>query len=197
MILYSLLDSDSSLHLENQIIRPTSSYQLTDINFYAPKGTLIGICGEPGSGKSSLLLAIMGQLNYVKGHVTIDGTMSYVPENVCLFEGTVKENIIMGDIFDSTLYYKTIQACHLSEDINQLPGTDDTDICISHLSIIQKQKIALARAVYSNRNINLFDNPLKDANTEEALKIFEKSIIQILKEQTVIIVTDRIEVSTL
>ncbi|KAK0082416.1 hypothetical protein PV325_010425 [Microctonus aethiopoides] len=189
----NLLDSGSSLHLENQIIRPTSSYQLTGINFYAPKGKLIGICGEPGSGKSSLLLAIMGQLNYVKGHVTIDGTMSYVPENVCLFEGTVKENIIMGDIFDSTWYYKTIQACHLSEEINQLPGTDDTDIYQSHLSVIQKQKIALARAVYSNRNINLFDNPLKDANTEEALKIFEKSIIQILKDQTVIIITDRIE----
>lgn len=160
-----------------------------------PKGKLIGICGASGSGKSSLLLAIMGQLNRINGQVTIDGNMSYVPEDFNLFEGTLKENIVMNESFDSSWYYKSIQACNLTNDISLLPGSDDTDVHTVELTMIQKQKIALARAVYANRDINLLDNPLRDSDVIESLEIFDKAIVQVLGLKSVVIITDKVQVS--
>lgn len=165
---------------------------LSDVNFYAQKGKIIGICGPTGSGKSSLLLTIMGQLNHVSGHVAIDGSCSYVPEDPWLFEGTLKENIIMGETLDPSWYYKTIQASNMSKDLFFLPGSDDTDISIVDLTNSQKQKIAFARAIYTSKDINLFDNPLKDVEQNEALEIFEKSI-KLLGGKTIIIVTNKIK----
>lgn len=125
----------------------------------------------------------------------MDGNCSYVPEYFCLFEGTLKDNIIMGENFNSSWYYKTIQACHLSEDIAHLPGTDDTDISQVDMTMIQKQKITLARAIFANKDINILDNPLVNMDLLESLEIFEKAIVQILSEKTVILVTDRVQVS--
>ncbi|XP_063982837.1 ATP-binding cassette sub-family C member 5-like isoform X2 [Diachasmimorpha longicaudata] len=175
-----------------QMTNLSPSHTLTDVNFYAPKGRLIGVCGSSKSGKSSLLLAIMGQLHHAGGHVAIDGSCSYVPDEAGLFEGTVKENITLGDAFDASWYYKTIQACRLNEDVNSLPGSDDTDVTTVELTTCQRQKIALARAVYSNRDINLLDNPLGDVERAEGNEIFEKAIVQMLGEKCVILVSDKI-----
>ncbi|XP_057332166.1 ATP-binding cassette sub-family C member 11-like isoform X1 [Microplitis mediator] len=174
-------------------LKASLSPELIDINFYVPKGKLIGICGASGSGKSSLLLAIMGQLNRINGQVTIDGNMSYVPEDFNLFEGTLKENIVMNESFDSSWYYKSIQACNLTNDISLLPGSDDTDVHTVELTMIQKQKIALARAVYTNRDINLLDNPLRDLDKIESLEIFDKAIVQVLGLKSVVMITDKVQ----
>ncbi|XP_011301342.1 multidrug resistance-associated protein 9 isoform X2 [Fopius arisanus] len=168
-------------------------HTLVDINFYAPKGRLIGVCGSSKSGKTSLLLGIMGQLNHSGGHVAIDGSCSYVPEEASLLEGTLKENITLGEAFDASWYYKTIQACKLNDDLNSLPGNDDTDVSTVELTNSQRQKIALARALYNNKDINLLDNPLRNVEKTEGLDIFEKAIIQILGEKCVILVSDKIQ----
>ncbi|XP_034940378.1 multidrug resistance-associated protein 9-like isoform X2 [Chelonus insularis] len=190
---YFVSDNDNLSCLDNQVTNTSS--ELIDINFYVSKGRLVGICGASGSGKTSLLLSIMGQLNRVNGQVTIDGTLSYVSEAFCLLEGTFKENIVMEEPFDSTLYYKTIQACNLNTDISLLPGSDDTDISTVDLSASQKQKIAFARAVYTNKDIILLDNPLKDVDLNESLEIFEKSL-KILGNKTIIMISDKIQFLT-
>ncbi|XP_015127740.1 multidrug resistance-associated protein 9 [Diachasma alloeum] len=176
-----------------QMTNLSPSHTLLEVNFYAPKGRLIGVCGSSKSGKSSLLQAIMGQLHHAGGHVAIDGSCSYVPEEAGLFEGTLKENIILGEAFDASWYYKTIQACRLNEDLNSLPGSDDTDVSTVELTNCQRQKIALARAVYNNRDINLLDNPLGDVERPEGTEIFEKAIVQLLGEKCVILVSDKIQ----
>ena len=75
-----------------------------------------------------------------------------------------------------------------------LPGSDDTDLSLVNLTAAQKEKIVLARAVYTQRDINLLDNPLSDVETEESKDIFEKSIIHALSSKTVIMISDRVQV---
>ncbi|XP_043289831.1 ATP-binding cassette sub-family C member 12-like isoform X2 [Venturia canescens] len=181
---------------ENQAARFPDSHSiesLVDINFYAPKSKLIGICGSRGSGKTSLLLSLMGHLNIVSGRVTIDGSCSYVSQVPWLFEGTLKENILFGDSLDSSWYYKTIRSCNLAGDLALLPGSDDTDLSTVNLTLGQQQKIVLARAVYTQRDINLLDNPLADVEPEESKDIFEKSVILALGTKTVIMVSDKVQ----
>ncbi|XP_046423906.1 ATP-binding cassette sub-family C member 12-like isoform X1 [Neodiprion fabricii] len=190
----------SQFYLENQDGPPirfnalSVTHTLTDINFYAPKGKLIGICGQPGSGKSSLLLALMGHLHHISGHVTRDGTCSYVSETPWLLEGTLKENIIFGETFDSNRYYKALQSCQLNADITLLPASDDTDLTEVNLSPAQKQRITLARAVYARRDINLLDNPLADvSDVNESNQIFEKCFLEAMGRKTVIMVSEKIQ----
>lgn len=126
---------------------------LSDIHFGAPKGKLVGICGHVGSGKSSLLLAALGQLRMTKGHILREGTCAYVSQQAWIVNGTFKENILFGEEFDAKRYYHTITICNLKEDLNMLPGGDDTEIGERgvNLSGGQKQRVALARAYYANR----------------------------------------------
>lgn len=185
---------ESSENIPSRFATLTPVESLVDINFYAPKAKLIGICGSPGSGKTSLLMSLMGHLHSVSGHVTIDGTCSYVSQVPWLFDGTLKENILFGENLDSAWYYKTLRACNLTEDIAQLPGADDTDLSFVNLTLAQKQKIVLARAIYTQRDINLLDNPLSDVENDESKEIFEKSIVHALASKTVIMISDRVQV---
>ncbi|XP_015584706.1 multidrug resistance-associated protein 9 isoform X2 [Cephus cinctus] len=185
------VENHEGIPVRFQVLTPTDT--LTDINFYAPKGKLIGICGQPGSGKTSLLLSLMGHLHHISGHVAMDGSCAYVPELPWLLEGTLKENILFGEIFNSNRYYRAIHSCLLHNDMNCLPESDDTDLAFVKMRPAQKQRIALARAVYVHREINLLDNPLADVDINESKDIFEKCIMHAMGSKTVIMVTDKIQ----
>ena len=126
---------------------------LSDIKFGASKGGLIGICGHVGSGKSSLLLAALGQLKMTNGHILREGSCAYVSQQAWIVNATFKENILFGSQFDAKRYYQALTVCSLKEDLNMLPGGDETEIGERgvNLSGGQKQRVALARALYANR----------------------------------------------
>lgn len=126
---------------------------LSDIKFGASKGGLIGICGHVGSGKSSLLLAALGQLKMTNGHILREGSCAYVSQQAWIVNATFKENILFGNQFDAKRYYQALTVCSLKEDLNMLPGGDETEIGERgvNLSGGQKQRVALARALYANR----------------------------------------------
>lgn len=126
---------------------------LTDITFGAPKGKLIGICGQVGSGKSSLLLAILGQLQIIKGQLSREGSCAYVSQQAWIVNATLKENILFGEQFDAKRYYQALTICSLKDDLNMLPGGDETEIGERGINLSggQKQRVALARAFYANR----------------------------------------------
>lgn len=151
----SSLTTDRSTELENLNQPQEVKYieVLGDIHFGALKGKLVGICGHVGSGKSSLLLAALGQLRMTKGHILREGTCAYVSQQAWIVNGTFKENVLFGEEFDAKRYYHTITICNLKEDMNMLPGGDDTEIGERgvNLSGGQKQRVALARAYYANR----------------------------------------------
>ncbi|CAL1686666.1 unnamed protein product [Lasius platythorax] len=189
--------TDNPTELENLNQPQEAKYVevLGDIHFGAPKGKLVGICGHVGSGKSSLLLAALGQLRMTKGHILREGTCAYVSQQAWIVNGTFKENILFGEEFDAKRYYHTITICNLKEDLNVLPGGDDTEIGERgvNLSGGQKQRVALARAYYANRDIYFLDDPLSAVDAYVGSYIFEKLIVEALRNKSVLFVTHNIQ----
>ncbi|XP_063987781.1 ATP-binding cassette sub-family C member 5-like isoform X1 [Diachasmimorpha longicaudata] len=164
---------------------------LSDITFEAAKKKLIGICGNVGSGKSSLLKAALGQLRITTGKLSRDGSCAYVSQQAWILNATFRENIIFGNAFDAQRYYAAVALCELQEDLDLLPAADDTEIGERgvNLSGGQKQRIALARAFYANRDIYFLDDPLSAVDVNVGKYIFENLILRALSEKTIIFVT--------
>jgi ATP-binding cassette subfamily C (CFTR/MRP) protein 1 len=142
--------------------RHESKTVLRDIHFVAHKGELTCIVGRVGTGKSSLLQSILGDLWKEKGEVKVNGTVAYVAQQPWIMNATVKENIIFGHRYDSNFYEKTVKACALLDDFVQLPDGDETVVGERGISLSggQKARVALARAVYARADIYLFDDCL-------------------------------------
>ena len=129
--------------------------------------TLHVIAGPTGSGKSSLLSAILGQMTHQKGRIaSANKSIAYVSQEAWIQYKTIKENILFGKALEATLYRKVIQSCALEEDFWIIPEGDETMIVENgvNLSGGQKQRIFLARAVYSNADIYLLDDCLSAVN---------------------------------
>jgi ABC-type transport system involved in cytochrome bd biosynthesis fused ATPase/permease subunit len=135
---------------------------LQGINFSASKGELSCIVGRVGSGKSSFLQSILGDLYKVTGEVTVHGSIAYVAQQAWVMNATVKENIVFGHRWDPTFYDKTVKACALLEDFAQLPDGDSTEVGERGISLSggQKARLTLARAVYARADIYLLDDCL-------------------------------------
>ncbi|XP_020289981.1 multidrug resistance-associated protein 5-like isoform X2 [Pseudomyrmex gracilis] len=190
--------ADNPMELES-LSQPTQEAKyvevLSDIHFGAPKGKLVGICGHVGSGKSSLLLAALGQLRMTKGQILREGTCAYVSQQAWIINGTVKENILFGENFDARRYYYTVTICDLKDDLNMLPGGDDTEIGERGINLSggQKQRVALARAYYANRDIYFLDDPLSAVDAYVGSYIFENLILEGLRNKSVLFVTHNIQ----
>ncbi|GLG94758.1 Uncharacterized protein GBIM_01889 [Gryllus bimaculatus] len=155
-------------HREIDDVEMQAKTVLKEINFEAPKERLIGICGDTSSGKTALIWALLGQINPVYGSDKLlrDGTYAYVGQNPWIMEATLRENVLFNEPFIHKRYYHVIHCCSLNDDIGQLSGGDQTLISESTLTLGQKQRIALARALYANRQfLKLCDEifVLKDA----------------------------------
>ncbi|XP_023646215.1 ATP-binding cassette sub-family C member 12 isoform X1 [Paramormyrops kingsleyae] len=168
---------------------------LRNINFVLPKGGLLGICGNVGSGKTSLISSILEQLHLHHGLVSANGTFAYVAQQAWIFHGTVRDNILMGEEFDEDRYSKVISACSLKPDLEILPFGDKTEIGERGLNLSggQKQRVSLARAVYSNKDILLLDDPLSAVDSHVGKHIFEECIKKELKGKSVILVTHQLQ----
>ncbi|KAK3908119.1 Multidrug resistance-associated protein 5 [Frankliniella fusca] len=168
---------------------------LSSLNLSATKGQMVGICGPVGSGKSSLLQAILGQMRLIDGQFARDGSCAYVSQNAWIINGTLRENILFGEPFVSTRYYTVINSCALNEDLNQFPGGDLTEIGERGINLSggQKQRIALARALYASRDIYLVDDPLSAVDINVATHIFENYFKKELREKTVVLVSHQVQ----
>ncbi|CAK9831718.1 ATP-binding cassette sub-family C member 5 [Anthophora retusa] len=168
---------------------------LSDIGFGAVKGGLIGICGHVGSGKSSLLLATLGQLKMTNGHILREGSCAYVSQQAWIVNATFKENILFGNQFDAKRYYQALTVCNLKEDLNMLPGGDETEIGERGINLSggQKQRVALARALYADRDIYFLDDPLSAVDAHVGSYIFKNLILGALKNKCVLFVTHQVQ----
>uniref|UniRef100_A0A8C2ZVZ5 ATP binding cassette subfamily C member 12 n=1 Tax=Cyclopterus lumpus TaxID=8103 RepID=A0A8C2ZVZ5_CYCLU len=168
---------------------------LRNICFTLPKGNLLGICGNVGSGKTSLISSILEQMHLLQGSITADGTFAYVSQQAWIFHGTVQENILMGEPFDQSKYNKVVDVCSLRADLDILPYGDQTEIGERGLNLSggQKQRISLARAVYSNRDIFLLDDPLSAVDAHVGKHIFEECIKKELQGKSVILITHQLQ----
>uniref|UniRef100_A0A915IZK5 ABC-type glutathione-S-conjugate transporter n=1 Tax=Romanomermis culicivorax TaxID=13658 RepID=A0A915IZK5_ROMCU len=166
---------------------------IRDINLAIPKGHLTAVVGKVGSGKSSLLLSILGEMEHLSGYVAVNGSIAYVTQQAWIQNMSLKDNILFGRPFNDTLYDKVLDVCSLKTDIKNLPDGDATEIGEKGINLSggQKQRVSLARAVYHNADIYLFDDPLSAVDAHVGKHIFEKVLSNdgILKHKTRILVT--------
>jgi ABC-type multidrug transport system fused ATPase/permease subunit len=135
---------------------------LSNINLIAKKGELDCIVGRVGSGKSSIMQAILGDLYKLDGEVMLRGKVAYVSQLAWIMNGTIKENILFGHKYDPEFYQRVIKACALTVDLSALPKGDKTEVGEKGISLSggQKARVALARAVYARADVYLLDDPL-------------------------------------
>eukprot|EP00058_Branchiostoma_floridae_P006725 XP_002592213.1 hypothetical protein BRAFLDRAFT_84642 [Branchiostoma floridae] len=169
--------------------------KLFDINLTMFKGTLLGVCGSVGAGKSSVISAILNEMRLVKGDVAVEGKIAYVAQQAWILNATVRDNILFGEDFNSIKYDQVIEACCLKPDFEQLPGGDLTEIGERgvNLSGGQKQRISLARALYADKDIYLLDDPLSAVDAHVGEHIFRQYIKEGLRGKTVFFVTHQLQ----
>ena len=148
---------------------------LQNINFIVPLGSLTAVVGKVGTGKSSLLSSVLGEIKKVNGEVFKKGSVAYVSQEAWIQNSTLRDNVLFGKIYNKENYNGVIQACALETDFNILPGGDMTEIGEKGINLSggQKQRISLARAVYNNADIYLLDDPLSAVDANVAKHIFD------------------------
>jgi ATP-binding cassette subfamily C (CFTR/MRP) protein 1 len=163
------------------------------------KGSLVAIVGSVGSGKTSFLSAINGEL---KNHsnlsrVQVDGKIGYCPQQAWVRNCSVRENIVFDQPFDEERYRQVIEQCALENDFANFPHGDDTELGEKGISLSggQKQRISLARMVYFNPDIALLDDPLSAVDAHVGSTLFFDCILEgLLKEKTRILVTNQLHI---
>jgi ABC-type multidrug transport system fused ATPase/permease subunit len=172
----------------------SASAQLQDVNLEIPQGRLVGIVGSVGSGKSSLLQGLIGEMPRMKGTVDFFGTVGYCQQQAWIQNATLRDNILFGLPYDESRYRRVIRACALERDISILAGGDLTEIGENGINLSggQKQRLSLARAVYSNSDILLFDDPLSAVDAHVGKHLFEQCIKKELASKTRILVTHQL-----
>uniref|UniRef100_A0A8C2DVX8 ATP-binding cassette sub-family C member 10 n=1 Tax=Cyprinus carpio TaxID=7962 RepID=A0A8C2DVX8_CYPCA len=187
-------DSDSVPDDKTEDGSPPRSFYLHALNLSVKRGSLVAVVGKVGCGKSSLLAAITGELRevFVRGREQGFGLAVQEP---WIQHATVQDNILFGRDFDSMFYQAVIEACALADDLNILPGGDQTEVGENGVTLSggQKSRLALARAVYMDKEIYLLDDPLAAVDADVAHHLMEKCILGILKNKTRILCTHRIE----
>lgn len=153
------------------------------------------IIGQVGSGKSSILLSILRELKLKSGTIKTNGSISYASQEAWIFNGTVRQNILFGREFDPKRYAKVVQVSALESDFKQFLQGDQTrvDDRGTSLSGGQRARLSLARALYTNSDCYLLDDPLSAVDTAVAKHIFEKCIKNYLKNKVVILVTHQLQ----
>ncbi|KAG0272417.1 Multidrug resistance-associated protein 1 [Linnemannia exigua] len=170
---------------------------LQDINLKVKRGEVVAIVGDVGSGKSSFVAALLGQIRQTGSgpKLKLYGKSSYVPQEAWLNNLTLRENIVFGKDFEEERYNTTVKVCALERDLTLLAHGDQTEIAErgTNLSGGQKQRVSLARAVYHKSDVILMDDPLSAVDQNVGKHIFDQCIRGYLAGRTVIIVTHQLQ----
>ncbi|XP_004713507.1 ATP-binding cassette sub-family C member 5 isoform X1 [Echinops telfairi] len=168
---------------------------LYGIDLEIQEGKLVGICGSVGSGKTSLISAILGQMTLLEGSIAVSGTFAYVAQQAWILNATLRDNILFGKEFDEERYNTVLNSCCLRPDLAILPNSDLTEIGErgANLSGGQRQRISLARALYSDRSIYILDDPLSALDAHVGKHIFNGAIRKHLKSKTVLFITHQLQ----
>ncbi|XP_056686254.1 ABC transporter C family member 3 [Spinacia oleracea] len=179
----------------DDISLPTTTLVLKDINFEVSHGMKVGICGTVGAGKSSLLSCILGEMPKISGAVRLCGTKAYVAQSPWIQSSTVRENILFGKNMDQERYDQVLEACCLKEDLDILSFGDQTVIGEKGINLSggQKQRIQIARALYHDADIYLFDDPFSALDAHTGSHLFKEVLLGLLSRKTVIYVTHQVE----
>uniref|UniRef100_A0A8C6L3P9 Cystic fibrosis transmembrane conductance regulator n=2 Tax=Nothobranchius TaxID=28779 RepID=A0A8C6L3P9_NOTFU len=183
--------SDDGLFFTNLYITPV----LRNISLCLDKGTMLAVSGSTGSGKSSLLMMILGELAPSEGQIRHSGRISYSPQTSWIMPGTIRDNILFGLTFDEYRYTSIIKACQLEEDFAVLPEKDKTALGEGGVTLSggQRARICLARAVYKDADLYLLDAPFTHLDIATEKEVFEKCVCKLMASKTRVVVTSKLE----
>ncbi|KAJ5523886.1 oligomycin resistance ATP-dependent permease yor1 [Penicillium frequentans] len=190
---YEESSSAVTLAEELPILAP---FSIPSISLNIRRGELLAVIGGIGSGKSSLLSALAGDMRKVQGSLKFYSDRAYCPQTAWIQNATVRDNILFGAPYDAAWYDEVITACQLRRDLQILSNGDATEIGERGINVSggQKQRISLARAMYSNADILLLDDPLSAVDPYVGQAIFEKAILGALGSKTRILATHQAHV---
>ncbi|KAL7198496.1 hypothetical protein ACSBR2_020896 [Camellia fascicularis] len=168
---------------------------LAGIQMKVEKGMRVAVCGMVGSGKSSFLSCILGEIPKISGEVRVCGSAAYVSQSAWIQSRNIEENILFGSPMDNAKYKNVIHACSLKKDLELFPHGDQTIIGDRGINLSggQKQRVQLARALYQNADIYLLDDPFSAVDAHTGSELFKEYILTALASKTVIFVTHQVE----
>lgn len=197
---------------------------LKNINLEIKKGEFVGIIGEIGSGKSTLINAIMNNLILVADEqdkdiynkldksldnnlshsqfsekkskkILVNGTIGFTSHIAWIQNETLRNNILFFKEFNEEKYKQTLEVSQLLQDVMILPGKDQTEIGEKGINLSggQKARVALARAIYADKDIYLFDDPISALDADVGKKVFFECFLKHLKYKTRILATHNIQ----
>lgn len=199
---------------------PRARFTITDLSLEFPEGELSLVCGKLGSGKTLLLLALLGEADVLTGQLLaprsppdalaslsqqsnlndsnwiVRGICAYVPQTAWLQNDSIKNNILFGLPFHAERYQQTIEACALAPDFAIIEDGDEAEIGERgvNLSGGQKARVSLARAVYSRASILFMDDVLSAVDAHTASHLFENCLRgPLMKGRTVVLVSHHVQ----
>ncbi len=184
---HSLHDTDdeknSMIDDDVESSKSKSSFTLRDINLTVKKSEVHCIVGPVASGKSTLLHGLIGDVpptdttnTEASMKLDINGSLAFASQSPFILNSTVRENILFGNEYEQGLYERVIEACNLLPDLKQLgAGRDLTEIGERGVTLSggQKARLSIARCVYAQPSIALFDDVLSALDAATGKKIFE------------------------
>ncbi|PKU85821.1 ABC transporter C family member 14 [Dendrobium catenatum] len=168
---------------------------LKRVNVRIPRGAVAAVVGTVGSGKSSFLSCLVGEMHRISGKVRVCGSMAYVAQTAWIQNGTIQDNILFGLPLNQQKYKEVIRVCCLTKDLEMMEFGDQTEIGERGINLSggQKQRIQLARAVYQDSDVYLLDDVFSAVDAHTGSEIFKECIRGALKDKTVILVTHQVD----
>jgi ABC-type multidrug transport system fused ATPase/permease subunit len=206
----SFLEFKSSIDISNLYFQYDSykGFGLTDVSLKIPPGSFTAIVGSSGSGKTTLVDLILGLLTPTSGLIQISekspltvhkqwpGAIAYVPQDVVIVNGSLKENIALGfdvEMIDTERVLKCIKLAHLTNVVNSLPGKLDANLGEkgSKMSGGQRQRVGIARALYTNPSILVLDEATSALDGESEKEIND-SLQELIGKITILVISHRL-----
>eukprot|EP00891_Asterochloris_glomerata_P006803 jgi/Astpho2/6803/e_gw1.00103.48.1_t len=172
-----------------------ATWWLRNVDLEVGAGELVCVVGRVGCGKTSLISALLGEMERHTGSVRVGGQLALVAQQAWIINASVRDNILLGRDLDDARWEACVEACCLSQDFKVLPAGADTEIGEKGINVSggQKQRISLARACYHDADFYIMDDPLSAVDVHVGKHIFDECIAGLLKSKTRLLVTNQLQ----
>ncbi|GAW25583.1 putative ABC transporter family protein [Rosellinia necatrix] len=186
--------SESNSDTASTLIDEREPFKLEDLNLAIGRKELIAVIGSVGSGKTSLLAALAGDMRKTSGEVVLGASRAFCPQYAWIQNASVRKNILFGKDMKREWYNEVIKACALQPDLDMLPNGDATEIGERGITVSggQKQRLNIARAIYFDADIVLMDDPLSAVDAHVGRHIMDNAILGLLKDKCRILATHQL-----
>jgi ABC-type multidrug transport system ATPase subunit len=169
-------------------------FKIQDVNLTIGREELIAVIGSVGSGKSSLLAALAGDMRRTSGQIKLGAHRAFCPQYAWIQNATVKDNIVFGREFRQDWYDKVVDAAALRPDFEMLPDGDRTEIGERGITVSggQKQRLNIARAIYFDADVIIMDDPLSAVDAHVGRHIMDNAICGLMKNKCRILATHQL-----